>query len=75
MLALIGAALGWLLGHLAVEGLGRILSADQNLSLSGFIFSADEGWLLLIALGTGVLAAALPAWRAYRTDIASTLSH
>ncbi|WP_076593207.1 ABC transporter permease [Herminiimonas arsenitoxidans] len=75
LLALIGAALGWLLGHLAVEVLGRILSEDQNLSLSGFIFSVDEVWLLLLALGTGLIAALLPALRAYRTDIASTLSH
>lgn len=75
LLALIGAVLGWLLGHLAVEVLGRILSEDQNLSLSGFIFSIDEVWLLLLALGTGLIAALLPALRAYRTDIASTLSH
>lgn len=75
LLALIGAAVGWLLGHLAVEILGRILSADQNLSLSGLVFSADEAWLLLLAVGTGLLAALLPALRAYRTDIASTLAH
>ena len=75
LLALIGAAVGWLLGHLAVEILGRILSADQNLSLSGLVFSADEAWLLLIALATGLLAAILPALRAYRTDIANTLAY
>jgi len=27
-----------------------------------------------IALGVGLLAAVIPAWRAYRTDVAGTLA-
>jgi len=75
LLALSGALLGWLAGHAAVEVLGRMLSADQNLTMSGLVVSPDEAWLALIALGVGLAAALLPALRAYRTDIAATLSH
>ncbi len=75
LLALSGALLGWLAGHAAVEVLGRMLSADQNLTMSGLVVSPDEAWLALIALGVGFAAALLPALRAYRTDIAATLSH
>lgn len=75
VLALAGALLGWLIGHVAVEIFGHILAADQNLSLSGLIILAEEFWLILVALGIGLIAALLPAIRAYRTDIANTLSH
>jgi putative ABC transport system permease protein len=33
-----------------------------------------ELWLIVLALGVGVIAALLPAWRAYRTDVAATLA-
>lgn len=75
LLALAGAAAGWLAGHAAVEVLGRMLSDDQNLALSGWVVAPDEAWLALVALGVGVAAALLPALRAYRTDIATTLAH
>lgn len=73
-LALAGALLGWILGHAAVEVLGRVLAADQNLTLSGWIVVQEEAWLALVALCVGLAAALLPALRAYRTDIAMTLA-
>lgn len=75
LLAITGAVLGWIAGHAAVEVLGRVLSDDQNLALSGLIVSPDEAWLALVALGVGIAASLLPALRAYRTDIAATLAH
>lgn len=74
LLALSGAALGWLLGHVTVAALGYALSADQNVSISGWVITPDEGWLALVAAGVGLLAALIPAIRAYRTDIATTLA-
>ncbi|WP_334190030.1 FtsX-like permease family protein [Noviherbaspirillum sp.] len=74
LLALVGAALGWAIGHIAVEVLGQVLSRDQNLYLSGWIVTPDEIWLLPVAACVGLLASLLPAIRAYRTDIAATLS-
>ncbi|HXA46273.1 MAG TPA: FtsX-like permease family protein, partial [Burkholderiaceae bacterium] len=75
LLALGGALLGWILGHVAVEVLGRALSDDQNMSMSGWVSSPDEAWLLAVALAVGLLAALIPAIRAYRTDIATTLAY
>lgn len=74
LLALAGALLGWVLGHVAVDVLGRLLSDDRNLNLSGWFVAPEEAWLALAAIGVGLLAALLPAIRAYRTDIATTLA-
>ncbi len=74
LLAFGGAALGWLLGHAAVDVLGRLLSDDQNLSLTGWSIAPAEAWLALVTLIVGLAAALIPAWRAYRTDIAHTLA-
>lgn len=74
LLALAGALLGWVLGHVAVDVLGRLLSDDQNLNLSGWFVVPEEAWLALVAIGVGLLAALLPAMRAYRTEIAATLA-
>lgn len=73
-LALAGGLLGWLSGHAAVAALGQVLSQDQNLILSGWTVAPDEAWLALVALCAGLAAALLPALRAYRTDIATTLA-
>lgn len=74
ILAFGGAALGWLLGHAAIQGLGFALANDQNLRLTGWAITSEEAWLGLAAAIVGLAAAALPALRAYRTDIAHTLA-
>ena len=75
LLSLAGALLGWLAGHAALEVLGRLISDDQNLSLTGWFVAPAEAWLAPVAIFIGLAAAMLPALRAYRTDIATTLSH
>lgn len=75
LLATAGALLGWAAGHAALEILGRAVSDDQNLSLTGWFVAPAEAWLAPVAIGIGLAAALLPALRAYRTDIATTLSH
>jgi len=42
--------------------------------LTGFRFVNGELWVVLAALMTGVVAALIPAFQAYRTDIAKTLA-
>ncbi|HVL75756.1 MAG TPA: ABC transporter permease [Noviherbaspirillum sp.] len=74
LLAAGGAALGWLTGHLALELVGRVLADGRSLPISGFAVAPDEIWLAAVALAIGLAAAALPALRAYRTEIATTLS-
>ncbi len=74
LLAAMGAALGLVLGHALAEGLGRALKAAQQVAITGWAWVPAEWWVVALALGVGVLAALLPAWRAYRTDIAGTLA-
>jgi putative ABC transport system permease protein len=73
LLSLTGAALGWLLGHAAVGLLGWLASM-QDLNLQAWRIVPGEAWLPVIAVAVGLLAAAIPAARAYRTDIAATLA-
>ena len=74
LLALIGGVLGIVLGHVLAEFLGHALKAAQQVSMTGWIWVKEEWWVLALAAGVGVIAALIPAWRAYRTDIAGTLA-
>lgn len=74
MLAGLGALLGIALGHAMTEALGHTLRAAQQISVTGRVWLPEELWLIGIALIVGAVAALLPAWRAYRTDIAHTLA-
>jgi len=74
LLAGIGAALGIVLGHGLTEVVGMALTAAKQVSVTGRAWVNTELWLIVLALGVGVVAAVLPAWRAYRTDIAGTLA-
>jgi putative ABC transport system permease protein len=74
LLAGLGAAVGLALGHALAETLGHALRAAQQVSVTGLTWVPGETWLIAAALAVGILAALLPAWRAYRTDIAHTLA-
>lgn len=74
LLAGIGALLGIALGHGLTELLGMALAAAKQVTVTGWAWVPEELWLIALALGVGAVAALLPAWRAYRTDIASTLA-
>lgn len=74
LLALIGTLAGMLMGHLALEVLGRTLASGGPPALSGWAFAGSELLCLPLALLIGTLASLIPAWRAYRTDIAGALS-
>jgi putative ABC transport system permease protein len=74
VLALLGAAIGLGLGHLLTAAMGAWLESQQQYPVSGLEWREEELWVLAVALGVGVMAALLPAWRAYRTDVSSTLA-
>ncbi|MBI3915593.1 MAG: ABC transporter permease [Betaproteobacteria bacterium] len=74
LLAGIGAALGLALGHVLTEALGYAFKAAKQVAVTGWTWHNSEIWLIVLALAVGVVAALLPAWRAYRTDIAGTLA-
>ncbi len=74
LLAMLGAAAGLVLGHALTEALGAMLKSAQQVAVTGFTWMPGELWLVALALAVGVVSALLPAWRAYRTDIAHTLA-
>jgi putative ABC transport system permease protein len=74
VLALLGALIGLGLGHALTSAFGVWLEYQQHGAVTGLEWRPDELWVLAVALGVGVVAALLPAWRAYRTDVSRTLA-
>ena len=74
LLAALGAGLGLVLGHVLTEVLGMALKAAQQVTVTGWAWVNAELGLVALALAVGVVAALVPPWRSYRTDIAGTLA-
>jgi putative ABC transport system permease protein len=74
LLALIGGAVGWILGHLLIGMAGPLLTPRTGISFDLLQISPWE-WILIPALIllAGVVGY-LPAMAAYRTDVAKALS-
>ncbi|MGN7885711.1 ABC transporter permease [Dyadobacter endophyticus] len=73
VLTTLGSIAGMLLGHSALHAMGYWQGSPQA-RLDGLVFLPKEGWLLIAGLCIGLVAALLPAIRAYRTDISETMS-
>jgi putative ABC transport system permease protein len=73
-LALLGALIGLVLGHGLASSLGVWLESQKQYPVTGLEWRPEELWLLVVALAVGLIAALLPAWRAYRTDVSRTLA-
>ena len=73
-LALAGGIAGIALGHLLTEVLGRALGQAKQAAVTGWSWHPAEWGLLALALAVGLAAALLPAWRAYRSDVAPVLA-
>jgi putative ABC transport system permease protein len=74
VLSLLGVMLGLVLGHGLAAALGLWLESQQQYPVTGLEWRPEELWIAGIALGVGVIAALVPAWRAYRTDVSRTLA-
>ncbi len=73
IISLLGGLLGLLLGH-GFIGLLTQWVPQSGLGLTALRFIPEEGWLLLGSVLVGVGAALLPAWAAYRTNVAQVLA-
>ncbi|PZP30361.1 MAG: multidrug ABC transporter substrate-binding protein [Roseateles depolymerans] len=73
LLAGLAAVLGLAAGHGLVAVLERLLAERQSLRLAPLGLSEAEWLVPLLAGGLAVLAAAWPAWRAYRLDVTTLL--
>jgi putative ABC transport system permease protein len=74
VLSLLGVVLGLLLGHALASILGAWLERQQHYPVTGLEWRPEELWVAAIALGVGVVASIVPAWRAYRIDVSRTLA-
>ncbi len=74
LLAALGGLLGVGLGHAAASVLAAFSPDAEALGLSGLTAHIEELYVFGMALAIGLLAAAVPAIQAYRTDIANVLA-
>jgi putative ABC transport system permease protein len=74
LIVVLGTLLGMALGHLALQFIQQALEKQQNIQLGGMAFVPQEIWLLVLAPVLGFVAAVLPAFSAYRLDIARILA-
>lgn len=73
LLAGLAAVLGLVAGHGLVALLERLLAERQSLRLGQLGMSEAEWLVPLLAGALALLAAAWPAWRAYRLDVTTLL--
>ncbi|OJJ15594.1 hypothetical protein BKI52_37560 [marine bacterium AO1-C] len=74
LLALVGATLGFILGHLAVEFTGKMIAGSSQMTLSGFQFLTAELNIFILVLVVAFVAALIPAIQVYKIDISKTLA-
>jgi putative ABC transport system permease protein len=74
LLASAGALLGLLLGHFAVSQIGVMSPNAAPLASAAWRLLPQEAWIIVLAIASGILAALIPAWRAYRIDVAAVLA-
>lgn len=74
LLSLIGTVLGLVLAHGGMELVADWLRSGYRYDFTGKIWLTEEWWLLVAGAGLGLLAAILPAFQAWRTDIQATLT-
>jgi putative ABC transport system permease protein len=74
LLSFMGFIIGIVLSHGAMQVLGKYMTDAYRYTFSGKIWLAEEWGLLIGALVIGFLAAIIPAFSAYKTDISRTLA-
>ncbi len=73
-LTALALAIGLATAHAVAATLGVWLPEAAGIAAGAATWRAEELWVVVLALGAGIIAAALPAWRAYRLDVAAILS-
>ena len=74
LIAIIGAIAGWMLAHLAIELASGMIEDNTGVQVGFFSTSSYEFTVLPFVLVLALIAALLPAWTAYRTDVGSNLA-
>ncbi len=74
MLALIGFLLGYLLSRVGMMIMQNFVATTYRYEFASVAFLPEEWILLGATLLIGLLAAIIPAFQAYKTDISETLA-
>ncbi|MEL6109477.1 MAG: FtsX-like permease family protein, partial [Planctomycetota bacterium] len=74
LIAVIGAAVGWLLAHGAIFLFSGEIEERTGVQPGIFATSSYELYVFPLVLVLALLAGFLPAWSAYRTDVGSNLA-
>ena len=68
IIAMIGAALGFIIAHIAIGIAGNYTSINYGINISGFSIQRSEIFVLIGAVLLSVLAGVIPAIMVYKTD-------
>ena len=74
LLAAVALLAGLALGLAAVAAVGGWLAQSRAFAVSPSALTGDLLWIAIVAIAAATLAAAIPAWRASRMEIADTLA-
>lgn len=74
LVATIGAVIGWILAHAAIVAYAGRIEDQTGVQVGFFSTSGNELYIFPLVLVLALVAALLPAWSAYRTDVGSNLS-
>ena len=74
IITIFGGILGYILGHGLTEVLAGSYEKSDEVGVTGLVFVNQELYVMLIAIGVGILASLIPAFNAYRTDISKVLA-
>lgn len=74
IITVLGGILGYILGHGLTEVLAGSYEKSDEVGITGLVFVNQELYVMLIALGVGILASLIPAFNAYKTDISKVLA-
>ena len=74
LLATLGLVLGLAIAHAVAANIGTWVPVAAPLEAGARTWRTEEWGVVALALGAGILATVIPAWRAYRLDVAATLA-
>jgi len=73
LVTVMGIGAGWALGKVVALGIGQYMGQAYGLNVGGISTSNQEIGFFAIVSMIGLLAGVVPAWQAYRTDVAKDL--
>ena len=74
ILSILGFILSLILSHLGMQIVAGWMEYEYQYEFTGWLFLSSELYFLCIAICIGLISAIYPAIKAYKTDIAETLS-